>query len=645
MIVPMTKVEVLGSKRLLEGALDVLQDAGVVHVSDAPLEDSSGQQILERLDRSLSELGGVVDSSLLERIAERLREMSRDTPASVMAREENRTAASHIRDELDDIELEVLEKRTDELYDRYRELARHLEHLQGELAVAERYSPAFLALADLIAGTDVTPDKGLIRRAVVLESGAHEILAGLADIVNIVTDETGHIYRAPVKGGRQAVLLIYPEEYDDRIGRMLGDEGFEELQVPVAYRQMSLTEAAEAFQARMEALPAEIDAGRGELNRYLGESAPQIKGLLAQVVGRLEYSRQTDKLAVSDRIFTLQGYIPKSDYDELKDRVDKEFGGALAVTDLGLEPGEEDRVPTKLKNPGFLKDFEVLLSLLPPARYRTVDATPFIAIGFPLLFGLMLGDILYALFVLGMGWLLRATLGRRIEMVRAGSTVLLACGLSTLFFGFFYGEFGGDIKLGLSYWIFDRHHDLNTFLGVALGVGFVHVQIGLILNAWKNFKNRHIRHAIAAIGFMIALIGLLLVALNFTGLAGAAVMTPAYVLMGAGVAMILWGENFNPLGVLHILSYAGNIFSYARLMAIGLASVMLAVVANEFLRTAPLLLGLFAALFFHALNFALGVFGPSIHSLRLHYVEFFGKFYEPQGTVFRPFRKIGGEEV
>jgi V/A-type H+-transporting ATPase subunit I len=83
-------------------------------------------------------------------------------------------------------------------------------------------------------------------------------------------------------------------------------------------------------------------------------------------------------------------------------------------------------------------------------------------------------------------------------------------------------------------------------------------------------------------------------------------------------------------------------------MAIGLASVMLAVVANSFVQTGSILgliIGLFAALFFHTLNFALGVFGPSIHSLRLHYVEFFGKFYEPQGTAFRPFRKLGGEEV
>jgi len=426
---------------------------------------------------------------------------------------------------------------------------------------------------------------------------------------------------------------------------MLGDEGFEELQVPVAYRQMRLSEAAEAFQTRLQALPSEIDTAQGELNSYLTEKAIEIRGLIAQVMGRLEVTRQTDMLAVSDRVFLLHGYIPKEDFTSLKTRIDQGLGGAVAVTDLGIERGEEDRVPTKLKNPGFIKDFEVLLSLLPPARYGTIDATPFIAIGFPLFFGFMLGDILYALFVLGMGWLLRVTLGRRIEMVRAGSTVLLACGLSTLFFGFFYGEFGGDIKLGLNYWLFDRHHDLNTFLGVALGVGFVHVQIGLLLNAFKNFRLRHGRHAMAAIGFMMALAGLLLVALNFIGLAGTGVITPSYLLLGMGVALILWGEHFNPLGVLHILSYAGNIFSYARLMAIGLASVMLAVVANEFLRTAPLLLGVFAALFFHVLNFVLGVFGPSIHSLRLHYVEFFGKFYEPQGTVFRPFRKIGGEEV
>ncbi len=81
----------------------------------------------------------------------------------------------------------------------------------------------------------------------------------------------------------------------------------------------------------------------------------------------------------------------------------------------------------------------------------------------------------------------------------------------------------------------------------------------------------------------------------------------------------------------------GNVLSYLRIAAIGLASVYLARVANELGAAAPLLIGLVVATLFHTLNLALGAFSPTIQSLRLHYVEFFGKFYEPGGKEFSPF--------
>ena len=86
----------------------------------------------------------------------------------------------------------------------------------------------------------------------------------------------------------------------------------------------------------------------------------------------------------------------------------------------------------------------------------------------------------------------------------------------------------------------------------------------------------------------------------------------------------------------------GNVLSYLRIAAIGLASVYLARVANELGFSGPIWIGLLVAALFHALNLVLGVFSPTIQALRLHYVEFFGKFYEGGGKAFRPF---GSEEA
>ncbi|MBI5287294.1 MAG: ATPase, partial [Deltaproteobacteria bacterium] len=84
----------------------------------------------------------------------------------------------------------------------------------------------------------------------------------------------------------------------------------------------------------------------------------------------------------------------------------------------------------------------------------------------------------------------------------------------------------------------------------------------------------------------------------------------------------------------------GNILSYARIMAIGTASVVMAVVANKLGgAVGNVLLGIIVAALIHTLNVALGILSPTIHSLRLHYVEFFSKFYQPGGRRYTPFKK------
>jgi V/A-type H+/Na+-transporting ATPase subunit I len=121
----------------------------------------------------------------------------------------------------------------------------------------------------------------------------------------------------------------------------------------------------------------------------------------------------------------------------------------------------------------------------------------------------------------------------------------------------------------------------------------------------------------------------------------AGVMTPA--IAGMIVGIVLLGASLGWLGILmgpiEFIGLVGNVLSYLRIAAIGLASVYLAKVANDVAGIAGnLIVGIILAVLIHSLNLVLGAFSPTIHSLRLHYVEFFRKFYEGGGRPYRPYK-------
>jgi V/A-type H+-transporting ATPase subunit I len=340
---------------------------------------------------------------------------------------------------------------------------------------------------------------------------------------------------------------------------------------------------------------------------------------------------------VTARAFILEGWVPAARRGELETALTGRFGDAVVVSELSTEEWRSEEAPVVLANPRLFRPFELLIRMLPLPKYGTIDPTPFVAVFFPAFVGLMLGDIGYGIVLAGLALLARWR-SKPGSLFRSAAEIAGACAVFAIIAGALFGELFGDLGrhwLHLRPLAFDRETAMVPFLLLAVAVGAVHIILGLVLGVISNVR-RHPRtalgHGVSALMVVLIIVALLAA----VGVLPAKFFNPAVIVVLIAFPVLVIVEGI--VAPIELLSTLGNILSYARIMALGVASVLMAVVANEMVgAVGSVAVGVVFALLFHLVNFAIGLFSPAIHALRLHYVEFFGKFFSPGGVRYQPF--------
>jgi V/A-type H+-transporting ATPase subunit I len=425
----------------------------------------------------------------------------------------------------------------------------------------------------------------------------------------------------------------------DEVSQALNKERIPEHALPPSLGDLPLAGKLDYLESRAARIRDDMDAVERERRTLSLRWAPLYTSVRKWVDERLALLDATAAVYETALCFCVYGWMPSHEVEGLRARLDASFGDHVVLTEKELREKDLERVPVTLSNPPFFRPFEIFTRLLPVPSYGSFDPTPFFGIFFPLFFGMILGDAGYGLVLIILATILLRRFRRR-EMAAAALKVLVIASIYTILFGVLYGEYFGDLGLRLlgiePIWV-ERRTAIIPMLSFAIAVGVVHILLGLIFGIIAAFRRKARREAASRILNVALLLCLIVVIASSFGLFPEILTRPMVVVMLFLMPLLFFTGGL--LAPLEVLKSIGNMVSYVRIMAIGLTSVMLAYVANSLAgQMGNLLVGAILAVLLHALNMILGVFAPTIHALRLHYVEFFTKFFEPGGRRFDPFR-------
>jgi V/A-type H+-transporting ATPase subunit I len=665
----MSRVIIVGSKDHLENTIDVLYNMRSLHITDFRGE---GEEF--EIGKPLETASSLSEKLLFLRSAAKLLNVTEaDAKHCIKVVEIN----ANLRDVLSQLERGIKGKEDEKRV--IEDGIRGIENKKAELMPFLRFP---LNMDEYLGYESLAVFVGSVKNPL-----GEEIRTATQDFELFEDDE------------KKTIALFVPKASAAEVSKILSEKGFTEIRIPDAGVDpnndgVNPSELIKALDAELEGQQKKLSGITQELEALKEKHAEFILASDEFLTIEVQKAEAPLRFATTKNSFVIDGWVLKERLEDVKKKLGDVTSSSLYIETIDEKVAEEE-IPVELRNPKAAKSFEVLIDLFSKPLYKEIDPTSILFITFPFFFGIMIGDVGYALVLVLFGIFLRKKQLFGIGGPSVGNIIIIGGIFSMLFGVFLFGEaFGihfapkvvvhtwdgafaihGSEKelywsglLGMKDATFGYNiagvalplsklnvKDMLTLLLLSPLMGIIHMSLGLML----GFRNEKVYHGMRkaflvkfgwlflfasmfVVFYMVLAIGLSRVIGGLLGIKDGIIPSFAYpgimfyVVVGMivlSIVMLVIGEGTG--AIFELPSVLANSLSYTRLAAVGASKAGMALAANIMVFEMPSLIIL--GIMIHAMIPFLGLIAAGLHSLRLQYYEFFTKFFQGGGSPFIPF--------